>query len=161
MIMNAKLLFAATVALSIASTLAMADETQALTREQVLADYAQAAANGMLRKNDYDYALQDSRSGKSRDRASVVAEIAAARNSNTLVGPLRNRTYNPAGAEVLRPAIYTRAEVKAEVIAARQNGTLRSTDYDDDSTVHIAHRTLDRKFQPILAQGVNSQRAGS
>ncbi|MEP6739052.1 MAG: DUF4148 domain-containing protein [Caldimonas sp.] len=159
--MNAKLLFAATVALSIASTFAMADPAQPVTREQVLADYAASAANGTLRKNDYDYAAHDFAGTSTKSRDQVVAEMVAARSGNTLVGPMRNKTYNLFGTETLRPAIYTRAEVKSEVLAARQDGTLRSSDYADDSTVHIAHRSIDRSSRPVLAQALKGQRAGS
>ena len=42
--MNAKLLFAATVAVSLASTLAMAADQAPLTREQVVSELNQAAA---------------------------------------------------------------------------------------------------------------------
>lgn len=44
--MNARILFAVTVAVALVSTFAMADEGQPLTREQVDADFNQAAANG-------------------------------------------------------------------------------------------------------------------
>ena len=159
--MNAKLLFAATVALSFVSTLVLAESVQPLTREQVRAEYAAAAANGTLRKNDYDYAAHDLDVVSTLSRAQVVAELGASRSAHPLVGPLRNRTYNQFGAELQRPAIYTRAEVNAEVLAARQDGTLRSSDYDDDATVHIAHRTIDRAARSVLAQSPKALRSGS
>jgi hypothetical protein len=42
-----------------------------------------------------------------------------------LVGPLRNRTYNPSGTETMREPIYARSDVKAEVLEARTEHTLR------------------------------------
>src|ERR1700704_5837425 len=51
--MNSKLLFAATIAVSLASTLALADEAP-LTRAQVQADLNQAIATRTLQRTDYD-----------------------------------------------------------------------------------------------------------
>ena len=53
--MNAKLLYAATIALALASSFAFADEARPLTRADVVSQFNQAAANGTLRKNDYDF----------------------------------------------------------------------------------------------------------
>jgi hypothetical protein len=66
--MNAKILYAATVALALASSLAAAQEGQPLTRAEVNKAWAQAAADGTLRKNDYDYDVNDF---KGRRRAAV------------------------------------------------------------------------------------------
>ena len=153
--MNAKLLYAATVALALASGLAMADEGQPLSRAQVAAAWNQAAADGTLRHNDYDYDKLDSRSLSSRTRNEVLAELAV-RPNPALIGPLRNRTYNPAGAETLRVSTLPRAAVKAEVIAAVHDGTLRHSDYDD-LPVRTAHR-LPRSAAPILA-GTNRRQS--
>jgi hypothetical protein len=147
--MNAKILYAATVALALASGLALADEGQPLSREQVAAAWNQAAADGTLRHNDYDYDKVDARIVSSRTRDEVVAEMAASRPNAALVGPLRNRTYNPAGMEVLRVSTLPRAEVKAEVVAAVRDGTLRHSDYDD-LPVRIAHRVT-RNAAPVVA----------
>jgi hypothetical protein len=127
----------------------MADEGQPLSREQVAAAWNQAAADGTLRRNDYDYDKIDARALSSRTRQEVVAELAAARPNPALVGPLRNRTYNPAGMETLRVSTLPRAEVKAQVVAAVRDGTLRHSDYDD-LPVRTAHRAT-RSAAPVLA----------
>jgi hypothetical protein len=152
--MNARILFAATVAVALLSTLAMADEGKPLTREQIVADFNQAAANGTLRKNDYDFDAVSTRT-----RAQALAELAAARNDHTLVGPLRNRTYNPYGAELLRPSTLARTEVKAEVLAARRDGTLRRSDYDDEQ-IRGTRRGGDHIAASILAARQKSAPAG-
>ena len=46
--MNARLMFAATLSLAVVSSLAYGDEVQALSREQVRADYQRAVASKML-----------------------------------------------------------------------------------------------------------------
>ncbi len=147
--MNAKLLYAATVALALASGMAMADETQPLTREQVTKALDQAVADGALRRNDYDYDKYDVSKLSSRTRDEVVADMKASRPDKALIGPLRNRTFNPAGMETLRVSTLPRAEVKAEVVAAVRDGTLRHSDYDD-VPVRIARRVT-RNAAPVLA----------
>ncbi len=147
--MNSKLLYAATVALALVSGLAMADEGRPQSRAQVAAAWNQAAADGTLRHNDYDYDKIDARTLSSRTRNEVVAELAASRPNPALVGPLRNRTYNPAGMETLLVSSLPRAEVKAEVVAAVRDGTLRHSDYDD-LPVRTAHRVT-RNAAPVLA----------
>ena len=57
--MNAKFLYATTVALALASSLAFAQESRPLTRAEVNKAWAEAAADGTLRKNDYDYDAND------------------------------------------------------------------------------------------------------
>ena len=51
--MNSKFLYAATVAVSLISSLAYADEAP-VSREQVNAELRQAVANGTLQRTDYD-----------------------------------------------------------------------------------------------------------
>ena len=147
--MNAKLLYAATIALALASGLAMADEGQPLSREQVAAAWKQGAADGTLRRNDYDYDKIDASALSVRTRQEVVAEMAASRPNPALLGPLRNRTFNPAGMETLRVSTLPRAEVKAQVLAAMHEGTLRRSDYDDAPV--RARRVTDRVAAPVLA----------
>jgi hypothetical protein len=129
--MNAKLLFATTVALAVASSFAFAQEAAPLSSAQVRAEYRQAAANGSLHSHEYDFGARDFKGTSTLTRAQVVADLKAARTSNALVGPMRNRTYNPGGTELLRPSSVTRNEVKADVAAAARNGSLRHSDYDD------------------------------
>ena len=129
--MNAKLLYAATVALALASSLAVAQETQPLTRAEVNKAWAQSRADGTLRRNDYDYDAQDFKASSTRNRADVVAELKVPRDP-ALIGPLRNRSYNPGGMETLRVSTLPRAQVQADVLAAVRDGTLRRTDYDDE-----------------------------
>ena len=84
--MNSKLLYAATVALALASSVALADETQSLSRAQVANAWNQAAADGTLRHNDYDYDKVDARIASSRTRNEVVAELLTSRPNPALVG---------------------------------------------------------------------------
>ena len=146
--MNAKILYAATIALALGSSLAVADEAQPLTRAEVNKAWAQAAADGTLRKNDYDYDADDFKAPSTRSRAEVIAELRVPRHP-ALVGPLANRTYNPAGIETLRVSTLPRAEVKAEVLAAVRAGTLRRTDYDDE--VQYAVRQTPLRLPSIFA----------
>ena len=157
--MNAKLLYAATIALALASGLAMADEGQPLSREQVAAAWKQGAADGTLRRNDYDYDKIDASALSVRTRQEVVAEMAASRPNPALLGPLRNRTFNPAGMETLRVSTLPRAEVKAEVVAAVRDGTLRHSDYDD-LPVRTAHRVT-RNASPVVAGTSGTLSTGS
>ena len=128
--MNARLLFAATVSLAVASSFAFADEAQPLSREQVRAEYREAAASKTL-LNDYNFGEREIDATSTKTRAEVIADMAASRRANTLVGPMRNRTYNPGGTETLRPPSVSRAEVKTGVASAMREGTLRRSDYDD------------------------------
>ncbi len=157
--MNAKVLYAATVALALASGMAMADETQPLTRAEVTKALSQAVADGTVRQNDYDYDKYDGRAPSSRTRDEVVADLKASRPDKALVGPLRNRTFNPAGMETLRVSTLPRAEVKAEVVAAVRAGTLRHSDYDD-VPVRTAHRVT-RNAGPVLAGTSRNLPSGS
>ena len=146
--MNAKFLYAATTAIALASSLAFAGENeQPLTRAEVNKAWSQAAADGTLRKNDYDYDVNDFKGASTKTRAEVVAELRAPRDP-LLVGPLRNRTYNPGGTETLRVSTLPRADVKAEVLAAIREGTLRHTDYDDEI---VARRAAARAPAAVAA----------
>ncbi len=147
--MNAKLLYAATVALALASSLAVAQETKPLTRAEVNKAWAQARADATLRKNDYDYDANDFKAPSTRSRADVVAEMKVPRDP-ALIGPLRSRSYNPGGMETLRVSTLPREQVRADVIAAIRDGTLRRTDYDDQM-VRVARRAPARTPAPVLA----------
>ncbi len=149
--MNAKLLFVSTVALALASSFAMADESKPLTRAQVVADYNQAAADGTLHRTDYDADARYFAASSTRDRDEVVAEIASSRKASTLIGPMRNRTYNQFGSDLQKPSTVTRGEVKASVVTAMHDGTLRHSDYDD-VPVLVARRAQPTSAQsPVLA----------
>ena len=147
--MKAKILYAATVALALASSLAVAQENRPLTRAEVNKAWAEAAADGTLRKNDYDYDAHDFKATSTRSRAEVIAELRVPRNPS-LIGPLANRTYNPGGMETLRVSTLPRAQVKAEVVAAVRDGTLRRTDYDDEG-LYAARRVPVRTPAPVVA----------
>ena len=149
--MNAKLLFVSTVALALASTFAMADDaTQpALTRAQVIAEYQQSAANGTLRKTDYDFDAHEYGKASAQTRDIVLAEMVSARKANTLIGPMRNRTYNGYGSDVQRPSSMTRDEVKGSVLAAMRDGSLRRSDYEG-VPVTVARRAGRDKASPVL-----------
>lgn len=129
--MNARLMFAATLSLAVVSSFAYGDDAQPLSREQVRADYQQAVATKALPNHEYDFGAREFKGTSTKTRAETVADMNAARKANTLVGPLRNRTYNPGGTETQRPPIMARSEVKADVAAAMRDGSLRRSDYDD------------------------------
>ena len=114
--MNAKLLFVATVAVSLASTLAMAADPAPMTRAQVIGDLNQAAANGTLQKTDYDYNRADHAALSSKTREQVASELAAAKRPNPMYANTsdKSRSYNQFGTELLRPTVADRAQVNAE-----------------------------------------------
>ena len=156
--MNSKLLYAATVALSLLSTLALADEAP-LTRTQVNAEVRQAMANGTLRRTDYDDVAVTPVAASAKTRADVAVELAEAKSARkALIGPLKDRSYNPFGTEVLKTSTLARAEVKAEVLQAAAAGTLQRTDYDDGALVarranaHTASPTLAQRFKAAFAR---------
>jgi len=160
-IMNSKFLYVATLAVSLLSTLAMADEGP-VSRTQVKAELSKAIANGTLQRTDYDADRRDAADRSTQTRDQVVAELAAAKASRkSLKGPDANRTYNPSGTEIYRPSIVTRAEVKADVLQAAANGTLQRTDYDDAALAarrvkaHIASVNLAQRVKAALAHSVS------
>jgi hypothetical protein len=159
--MNAKLLFAATVAVSLASTLAMAADQTPLTREQVISDLNQAAANGTLQKTDYDYARADGAAVSSKTREQVASELAAAKQPNPLLVSQsdRSRNYNQFGTELLRPSVVDRAQVKAEVVQALRDGSLPRTDYEYDQAF-VARRIGNHAAASRFAQGKAATQAG-
>jgi len=159
--MNAKLLFAATVAVSLASTLAMAADQTPLTREQVISELNQAAANGTLQKTDYDYARADRAAGSSKTREQVASELAAAKSPNALLVSQsdRSRNYNQFGTELLRPPVVDRAQVKAEVVQALRDGSLPRSDYEYDQAL-VARRISNHAAAPIFAQRKAAAQAG-
>ncbi|MEP7295305.1 MAG: DUF4148 domain-containing protein [Burkholderiales bacterium] len=160
--MNSKLLFAATVAISVISmsTVAMADEAP-VTRAQVHAELAQAIATHTLQRTDYDTTNVATVGASDRTRADVVADLGASKAARkALVGPNVNRTYNPFGTEILARSTLARAEVKAEVRQAAAAGTLQRTDYDDEALV--ARRARQHSAAPSnLALRVKAAIVGS
>lgn len=134
-IMNSKLLFAATIAVSLVSTLALADEAP-LSRTQVQADLNQAIATHTLQRTDYDVTPNNVAVTSDRTRGDVVAAIAANKAARKgLLGPLRDGSYNPYGTGILARSTLTRAEVKIETQQAAAAGALQRTDYDDAALV--------------------------
>jgi hypothetical protein len=157
-IMNSKLLFAATVAISVLSSVAMADEATAaepVTRAQVQSELADAIANKTLQRTDYD-ADRPSAAVSTRTRADVAADLAVAKTARkALLGPDANRNYNPYGTEIFARSTLTRAEVKSEVLQAAAAGTLQRTDYDDAAVA--ARRANQHTAAPTrLAQRVKA-----
>jgi len=158
--MNSKLLFAATIAVSLVSTLALADEvTQAAppSRAQVQAELNQAIATHTLQRTDYDATPNVVTATTSdRTRADVVADIGAAKAARkSLVGPFRDRSYNPYGTDLFARSTLSRGEVKTEVLQAAAAGTLQRTDYDDVALV--ARRAQQHAAAPArLAQRVKA-----
>lgn len=132
--MNSKLLFAATVAVSLIGTLALADQANAgaLTRAEVKAELAHAIANGTLQRTDYGNEFRASANVSTTTRERVVAQLAAAQAGRaSLVGPDANRTYNPYGPAILQTSDLARGRVKAEVRRAAADGTLQRIDYTE------------------------------
>lgn len=147
--MNAKLLFVTTIGLAIASPWALADETP-LTRAAVIADYQQAARAGKLHRTDWDDELAARPAATSQvTREQVVAGLKAPTDPR-LVGPLRSRTYNPFGTELMGDPVYTRDEVKAAVLQARAENTLRPAGEAGD--VYVA--TTPRRDLPGFLAGL-------
>lgn len=138
--MNSKLLYAATVAMALISTLAMAGQAAAsnapLTGAEVKADVLKAAVNGTLQRTEHGPATPDTRFVSTLSRAEVYTELAAAKASRKgLIGPERSETYKPFGPEIGFASTPTRAEVKADVVQAAVHGTLRHTDCDESVMV--------------------------
>ena len=163
--MNAKLLFAATVAISALATFAsstvLADEINApLTRAQVTAQLEQARANGTLQKTDYDFSHASRAQGTALSRAEVVATLTVKPSALLADTSARSRLYNPFGTELIQAPTVTRAAVKAETLEAVANGTLPRTDYEYDQNV-VARRANDKAAKPILARLFRSNQTGS
>ena len=163
--MNAKLLFAATVAVSalatFASTAVLADEiTAPLTRAQVTAQFEQARADGTLQRTDYDAYRADRALRTTRSRADVVAELAAAKPNPAWVDHNSSFDANPFASERPFASTVTRAQVKAETREAIANGTIPRTDYEYDQGV-VARRATDPSAKPILARLLRSNQTGS
>lgn len=88
--MNAKILFTATLAIALASSLTLAGEVQpAATGASGVADLQKTRADGTLRKNDYDARDFGIRPGRARQ--DVIAEIRAPRNKLLVGCTARNR----------------------------------------------------------------------
>lgn len=163
--MNAKLLFAATVAVSalatFASTTVLADEIHTpLTRAQVTAQLDRARADGTLQKTDYDFNTVGRTQGSPASRADVVATLAVKPSPLLADSSARNRSYNPFGTELIQASSVTRAAIKAETREAAATGTLPRTDYEYDQGV-VARRANDRAAKPILARLFGGTRSGS
>jgi hypothetical protein len=150
--MNSKLLYAAIVAISLISTLALADETTAAkSRAEVRAELNAAIADRTLQRTDYDADARAAAGASTKTRAQVGAELVADKTARRdLKGPLANRTYNGVGVAILANSTLPRAEVRAEVLAAAADGTLHRTDYDDPAVVAL--RTTPPMTGPTLAQ---------
>jgi len=149
--MNAKILYAVTVALAAAgSTCALADEAAPVTRASVIADYQQAARAGTLHRTDWsDELAARPHITEARPRDAVVADMEAAKaDRRRLSGPLRDRSYNPYGTEILNKSTLARDDVKAEVLEARAEGTLRPAG-EQDEVPSVAHST--RSARSIFA----------
>lgn len=163
--MNAKLLFAATVAVSalatFASTTVLADEVNApLTRAQVTAQFEQARAAGTLQTTDYDFANASRAQSTALSRSDVVATLATKPSALLANSSARSRSYNPFGTELLQASTVTRAAVKTETREAVANGTLPRTDYEYDQNL-VARRAVDKNAKPILARLFRSNNTGS
>lgn len=157
--MNSKFLYAATLAVSLISTFAMADAAP-LSRAQVNADTQQAIRLGTLPRTDYDtgsYRPQPVASNVTREQ--VAIELAQAKTARkALFGPDANRIYNPFGTQILETSTLARSDVKNEVLAAAANGTLQRTDYDDVASLtrkanqHASSATFAQRVKARLSR---------
>jgi hypothetical protein len=158
-IMNSKFLYAATVAVSLISTLAMADEAQ-VTRAQVNAELRQAVANGTLQRSDYgpDADRANPAGTSTKTRAQVGVELAQAKAARaTLTGPDANRTFNPYGTRVHESSTLARSDVNEAVREAAANGTLQRTDYDYDDAAQVARNAKAHAAGTAFAQRVKAK----
>ena len=71
--MNSKFLYVATIAVSLLSTLAMADQG-VVSRSQVKAELSQAIANDTLQRTDYDDAAQIARRANAHTASATYAQ---------------------------------------------------------------------------------------
>jgi hypothetical protein len=115
-------------------TLASASVVQAQVPEEapakraaVIADFQKVRASGQLHRTDwYDELASRVPAGSTQSRTDVKAQYhTAVVARQALPGPLKNRNYNPYGAEILKPGVATRAEVKSDVLTARAAGALQ------------------------------------
>ncbi|MCI3206062.1 hypothetical protein DBA20_13965 [Pandoraea capi] len=97
----------------------VASQGQPLTRAAVLADLAQARANGLIPQGDADYPVYVA-SGASKTRVEVKTELAQARAEGLLA---ENDTDYPVAA-VAQSSNVSRADVKQELARARAAGQL-------------------------------------
>jgi hypothetical protein len=165
MTMNAKLLFAATVAVSalatFASTTVLADEIQApLTRAQVTAQFEQARADGTLQRTDYDGYNADRAVRSTRSRADVLAELAAAKLNPAWVDHNSSFDANPFAFERPFASTVTRAQVKAETREAVAKGTIPRNDHEYEQAALAQGRSAP-VGKPILARLFRSKQTGS
>jgi len=163
--MNAKLLFAATVAVSALATFAsstvLADEINApLTRAQVSAELDQARANGTLQRTEYDFNNADRTARSVRSRASVVAELGATRTNAVRVDHNSSLDANPFGADWYAASTVTRAQVKAETREAIALGTIPRNDYEYGQNI-AARRVTHTDDKPILSRLFRNNQTGS
>lgn len=161
--MNAKLLFAATVAVSALATFASSTvlaDVGPLTRAQVNAEFEQARANGTLQRTDADFYAADRAVRSTRSRAEVVAELAAAKPNPEWIDHNSSFDANPFIAERTVASTVTRAQVKAETLDAMAKGTIPRNDYEFEQVL-LAHRTGTAPVKPTLARLLRSSQTGS
>jgi len=142
--MNAKLLFAATVALAITSSLSSfaqaADNTTPLTRAEVKAEVQRAIADGTLPVTEYglSFGARDTAIPSTKTRSQVLGELQAAQRTAGYRAVLAS-DYNVYPTEQNRASTVTRAQVKAEVAQAMADGTLPVSDYAGDDQIVRTH----------------------
>ena len=112
------ILLAATMGLALISPMAMADEAAA-ANAAVTIDLQNAPGAARLHHTDYDDALAARPAPSSQLRRDQVLATLKTPADRRLVGPLRSRTYNPYGTELMRESTTSRAEVKSQVLEAR------------------------------------------
>lgn len=161
--MNAKLLFAATVAVSALATFASSTvlaDVGPLTRAQVNAEFEQARANGTLQRTEHDFYAVDRAVRSTRSRAEVVAELAAAKPNPAWIDRNSSFDANPFFAERTFASTVTRAQVKAETLAAMAKGTIPRNDYEYEQAL-LGHRTGTTLGKPTLVRLFRSNQTGS
>lgn len=147
--MNSKFLYAATIAVSLVSTLALADEAP-LTRAQVKAEATKAALEGTLPRPDDPAFVYAQATPSTLTREQVVADLRRSPAVGiALIAP------EEAGYQDLHPqsqgsSTLTRSEVQSEVRQAVKDGTLRRP--DDEATLWSARTPGTPAVAPTVSQ---------
>lgn len=131
--MNSKFLYAATIAVSLVSTLALADEAP-LTRAQVKAEATKAALEGTLPRPDDPAFVYPQATPSTLTREQVVADLRRSPAVGIALIAPEEAGYHDLHPQSQGSSTLTRSEVQSEVRQAVKDGTLRRPD-DDEATL--------------------------
>lgn len=148
--MNSKFLYAVTIAVSLVSTLALADEAP-LTREQVKAEARKAALEGTLRHPDFDLAVHRPQTPSTLTREQVVADLKRSPAVGIALIAPEEAGYHDMHPQSQGSSTLTRSEVQDEVRQAVKDGTLPHPD-DSEATLWSARRLGTPTAAPTVSQ---------